>query len=345
MRRAARTLPEIPHSRPWITEAEEAAVREQLRSGRVASGPAVAAFEEELAARLGLPGAVATPSGTRALVLALEALGVAAGHEVVVPTYVCDSVAEAVRATGARPVFADAAPDWQGDPEAVARKLTPRTAAVVLVHHLGIRTDADPFARLGVPLIEDFCQTLDPETFRWAGDAAVFSFHATKCLTTGEGGMATARDPRVLRRLREGRRRGAAMGAMTDLQAALGRAQLARSAEIGARRRAIADRYLACLPAPLTAAFRRVRVRSMAYRVLLTGLDFERAAAVGARHGVAIRRGVDALLHRQAGLPDADFPVATALFDATVSIPAHPSLSDEEVERVIACVLDAAGER
>ncbi len=327
--------PPVPHSRPWITAEDEAAVARCLRSSQIARGTEVAAFEADLADLIGARHALTTSSGTQALWLALDALGVRPGDEVVVPTYVCEAVAAAVRQCGGTPRLVDVAPGWRADACAVAAALGPRTRAIVLVHALGVYTDPSPFLALGPPVVEDFCQTFAPARFPPRGAAAVYSFHATKCLTTGEGGLLTTDDDAVAARARA---RSEVTGGLSDLQAALGRAQLARQPAFAARRAAIAEHYLEALPRRLTTDYDAVRRDSMGFRFLLTGIDFDTLRRVAGARGVAVRRGVDALLHRRAGLDDAPFPVAADLLARTCSIPAHPSLGAPEVTRVIEAV-------
>lgn len=333
----------IPHSRPWITDADRAAVDAALRDGRLASGERALAFEEAFAAAFALAGATAVESGRAALRLALAALGVGTGDEVVLPTYVCGACADAIRALGARPVLCDVGPAWVATPDEVRRRLTGRTKAIVVVHIFGILADTTAFAELGVPVVENCAQALGapdgglPAGAR--GAAAVYSFHATKPLTTGEGGMAASADPKLASRIRALRSADLLARPMTDLQASLGLSQLARRKAGVRRRREIADRYFAELPAPLTARLAAVRAQSLFFRFpLLAPWPFEPGRAALERRGVCVRRGVDALLHRTAGLPDADFPGAAGLFASTTSLPIYPALSDEEQGAVIAAL-------
>jgi len=339
------SAPPIAHSRPWISAGDRRAVDAALASEMIAGGARVAALERAIADRLGAAGAVATGSGSDGIVLALRALAVAPGDEVVIPTYVCRDVEDAVRRAGARPVHCDIGPGWNATPESVAARVGERTAALILVHTFGIALDPAPFRRLGVPIVEDACQAFGAMAGRVpagaAGDLGVLSFHATKCLSSGEGGMVCARGADLAARLRALADDRAAGARMSDLQAALGASQLARYDEFLARRRHIAERYLDALPADLTRALARERGASMLFRFpLRVGGDFETLKAAFADRGVAVRRGVDALLHRRAQGADADFPNACRAFRETLSIPLYPVLSDEERDRVIAACTD-----
>jgi UDP-4-amino-4-deoxy-L-arabinose-oxoglutarate aminotransferase len=338
----------IPHSRPWITPDDERAVVETMRSEMIGQAQTTARFESALSQWIGSrhPG-VAVGSGSAALHLALTALDLRNGDEVIVPTYACRSVLDAVQAVGARPVVADVGPNWVLTPANVAERVTSRTAAIVVAHMYGIFADVDAFRQFGTPLIEDCAQAIGwCREWPVSGDIGVFSFQATKCLTTGEGGMALATGPALSERLRalrdgdEGPRRSFAP--MPNYVAALGLSQLSRYTKTLSRRSAIAEVYRRALGSAGDLLLRRVPWnRTMHYRFPLSverGVDgIARAFAAG---GVTVRRGIQELLHRVVGQPDSDYPCATELFDTTACMPIYPALSDDEV-RVIANALTA----
>src|SRR5207247_1116004 len=209
-------------------------------------------------------------SGSAALELSLRALDVGHGDEVVVPTYACDALHHAVTRCGATPVLADADPETLG-PAAkdVARRLTRRTRAVVVVHPFGLGLDLDEFLALGVPVVEDCAQAIGARVAGRSvgsrGALAVCSFYATKLLTTGEGG-AVAGAPERVARVRDARdydEREALVPRfnfkLTDIQAALGRSQLGRLDACIARRRAIAARSRSPTPRAKRSARRSPR--------------------------------------------------------------------------------------
>jgi perosamine synthetase len=339
----------IPHSRPSITNDDAERVARVVRSGQLVQGPEVAAFERELAARLGAQDAAAVGSGSAALELALVALGVGAGDEVLIPTYVCDALYHAVRRAGATPVLVDADPATHSmsAKDALARR-TPRTRAVIVPHALGLTADLEPFRALDVPVIEDCAQALGAELDGGdpagsGGALAVCSFYATKMIAAGEGG-AVVGPSALVARVREARdydeRATLAPRTnvkLTDMAAALARGQLARLDAFVARRRALAARYralLAGVPArlPVDAGARHV------YHRFVLGLDRDPGAvaqALGER-GVAARRPVFRPAHRAHGLDG--FPEADRLWAESLSIPCYPALTDDEVERVARAV-------
>lgn len=321
----------VPHSRPWITEADRDAVRAALDSMMIAEGDLTRDLEARCAAFLGVAGGVAAPDGTTALYLALRALDVGPSDEVVIPTYVCDAVEHAVRRTGATPVLCDIGEDWCVNAGTVEPALTARTKAVVVVHTFGIVAATKPIVQLGVPVIEDLAQAFGATSHEGVagtfGELAITSFHATKCLTTGEGGIALARDEALLARLHR-LKSTELRSPLSNLQAALGLCQLGRYKDFLSRRREIAESYAAALPDEVLPS-QSVRNRTMHFRFPVRTADVGRMMALFAERGVLARRGVDALLHTDGSR----FPGAESAFSQTLSLPIHPSMSAGEVER------------
>jgi len=251
----------IPMSRPTFGPEEEQAVLDVMRSGYLAQGERVREFEHAFAAATGARFAVATSSGTTALFLALLGHGVRPGDEVITSPLTFIATANAIVHTGAVPVFADVDDSLGLDVRAVAGMIGPRTRAVVPVHLHGNPCDMALLtvlaARHGLALIQDACQAVGAEM---AGlplgshGTAVYSFYATKNLTTAEGGMVTTNDPEVAEACSSLRHQAYSGPAyvhdrvgynfrMTELQAAIGLAQLSRLAAITERRRRVASYY------------------------------------------------------------------------------------------------------
>jgi dTDP-4-amino-4,6-dideoxygalactose transaminase len=343
----------IAHARPSITEADVERVAAVVRSGQLAQGPEVAALERELAARLGVDAAAVVASGTAALELALRAVDVGAGHEVLIPTYVCDALHHAVTRCGARPVLVDADPVTLSlsakDAEA---RLTARTRAVIVPHAFGLAVDLAPFVALGVPVIEDCAQALGAEAegrpAGAGGTLAVCSFYATKMIAAGEGG-AVVGPAATVARVREARdydERPALAPRMnaklTDMQAALARSQLARLDGFVARRRAIAARYRARLARAACRVPPDVGLRHVYHRFVV-GVERDPGdvqAALAAR-GVAARRPVFRPAHRALGLQG--YSEADRLWSTALSIPCYPALGDGEVDQVADALLATLG--
>lgn len=262
----------IPVSEPLLNGNEKRYLAECIDSGWISSeGPFVARFEEAFAARLGRTHGVAVCNGTAAIEAALYALGVKAGDEVILPSFTIISCALAVLRLGGRPVLVDIDPEtWCMDVTQVAAVLTPRTKVVMPVHIFGHSVAMDPLLRLrtehGFKILEDAAEAHGAEYFseylggRWVkcgamGDAAATSFYANKIVTTGEGGMVLADDPAVVARARsyrnlcfrpERRFYHTEIGynfRMTNLQAAVGLAQVERLDEFLAIKRRLGTVY------------------------------------------------------------------------------------------------------
>jgi UDP-4-amino-4-deoxy-L-arabinose-oxoglutarate aminotransferase len=264
----------LPFTRPSITEAEIHEVSEALRSGWITSGPRVAAFEKEVSAYVSAPFGIAVTSATAGFHILLQALGIGPGHDVITASLTWPSPVNMVEFLGARPVFADIdRRTFQLDPASVEQVLTPRTKAIIPVHFSGQPCDLDAFRTLcekhDLILVEDAAHAIGTEYCgRRIGSGknpAVFSFHAIKNLTTGEGGLITVSDEELRNRLVSLRFHGVDQDAwkryareaaknydlfepgwkynLTDLQAALGLVQLRRIEEMNARRAKLAGLY------------------------------------------------------------------------------------------------------
>lgn len=335
----------IPHSRPTLDETDIAAVVEVLRSGQIAQGPRVAAFEQALAEYVGMAGAVAVNSGTSALHLALLALGVEAGDEVVLPSFVCCALLNAVSYVGAVPVLADVGRDLNIAAEDVKRRLTPRAKAVILPHLFGTPVDPRPFRELGLLVVEDCAQAigaeLDGRKCGSLGDVAVFSFYATKMMATGEGGMVASDSTEVLARVRDLRDydkrpdyRLRYNYKMTDLAAALGISQLRRLDGFVSKRREIAAYYTARLSGANCSPPERPAGASPAYYRYVTLVDGDASRIISRleTEGIAAAQPVPQPLHVWTG--QTGFPAADEALRRAVSLPIFPGLTPGEVEHV-----------
>ncbi|CAB3650519.1 UDP-4-amino-4-deoxy-L-arabinose--oxoglutarate aminotransferase [Achromobacter pulmonis] len=331
----------IPHSRPWITDEDCEAITTALRSGMLNEGTATRRLEQWFE-RAGGGTAVATGSGSQALLLALRAVGVGAGTDVVVPTYVCAEVLGVVESLGAVARLVDIAGDYLISPDAAAAAITPCTRAIIVPYVMGIRATIDPLRVHGVPIIEDLAQWLGP-VHAFEGDIQVFSFEATKVVAAGEGGLAHTRSPGLAQRLVDAKRVASSpyklnLYPLSDLQATLALSQLERLQAVWHRRQLLAQRYLAGLAdTPLILPPPRVD-QGMYFRFavqLPDGFEVEHIIAAFARHGVAVRRPVDGLLHHFRPTETA-FPMVQSLYDRTLSLPLYPALSDDDQDMVLA---------
>jgi perosamine synthetase len=340
----------IPHSRPWITAADSRAVARAVRSGLLAQGAEVAAFEQEVGEMFALPPGVATSSGTAALHLALIGLGIGPGDEVILPSYVCVSPLLAIQYVGATPRLADVDPaTFNLDPTDVRRRLTRRTRAIIVPHLFGLPADLSELLRCGVPLVEDCAQALGA-AYRGRpvgthGAVAIASFYATKLLTTGEGGMVLSRDHRILAHLRDLRdydeRPRHALRynyKLTDFQAALGRSQFRRFPAMLRQRQAIADRYRRAwrdLPVELPTPVQDCIPVYHRFVLRVPG-SAQTTTARLLPQGVTARRPVFRPLHRLLGLDG--YPGSEQAHRRAVSVPIYPGLTRLEEGRVVSAL-------
>jgi perosamine synthetase len=356
----------IPIARPRMGEEEKQAVWAALESGSLAQGGRVHELEERFAAFVGVDHAVATSSGTTALHLALLAAGVGPGDEVITVPFTFIASAASILYTGARPTFVDIDEvDFCMDPSLVEAAITPRTRAIMPVSLYGQPADmpalADIAERRGLALVEDAAQAHGAaigERRSGSWGAGCFSFYPTKNMTTGEGGMITTSDGELAERARLLREHGMKVRyhhdvlgynfRMTDIHAAIGLAQLDKLPEYNRRRGEIAARYDAELRGVLTPAV-RPGVTHVYHQYTIRVVHRDRFAEALRERGVGTGIYYPIPVHRQKpflamGYGDERYPVTDRLTEEVLSIPVHPSLTDDEVSTVIAAVNGVAAE-
>ena len=360
----------VPVAGPWITEREVEAVANAVRNSWYEGATAESeAFQEEFAASVGRKHAIALPSCTSGLHLSLLALGIGAGDEVVVPESTWIASAAPIHHVGATPIFADIEADtWGASLESVRSVLTSRTRAIVLVDLYGGFPDLTAFeefaAERGIAIIEDAAQAAGGwHAGRAAGSFGVlstFSFHGTKTLTTGEGGMVLSDDSNLHERMLFLRDQGRLPGdtsfrcveiawkyKMSEMQAALGRVQLDRIEELVAKKRQIHGWYKDRLDGmPITLNIERPVDRSTFWMVTaifdeLTGLTSPEVRDALAAQGMTTRPFFPPLssIPAFAGSPEADRaarenPVSYAKAERGINLPSALMLCEADVDRV-----------
>jgi dTDP-4-amino-4,6-dideoxygalactose transaminase len=398
--RASSVMSRIPITVPSLDDREIEAAARPLRSGWLTQGPEVAAFEREFAAYVGASHACAVSSCTTALHLALRALGVGSGDEVITVSHSFIATANAIRYCDAIPVFVDIDPATLNmSPSAIEPAITSRTRAILCVHQLGMPCEIDAIVaiarRFGLWVVEDAACAIGSEVLRdgaWErigrphGDVACFSFHPRKVITTGDGGMITTSRPEWDARFRLWRQHGMSVpdvvrhGAsdvvfesyetlgynyrLTDLQAAVGRAQLERLPEILERRRQLAARYavrlagIAGLRLPQELAWARTNWQSYCVR-LPDACDQRRVMQTLLDQGIASKRGV-MCTHRAPAYEEIPWVCGAQprscscaprscqhlgeserAEDRSLMLPLYPGLSDGDQDRVIAALSGA----
>ncbi|MHB9131091.1 MAG: DegT/DnrJ/EryC1/StrS family aminotransferase [Armatimonadota bacterium] len=359
----------IPIAKPYIGPEEQAAVAEVLASGYLASGPRVHAFEAAFAAYCQVPGAAACTSGTTGLCIAVQALDLPAGSKILTTPFSFIATANAILANGHHPVFADVDPDTgllTAATVEAALNANPAIRAVIPVHLYGQPTDIHAMVELaharGVRVIEDCAQAHgaaeDGVPVGGIGDLGVFSFYPTKNMTTSEGGIITSRDAELLDRCRLLIDHGApqryqhiAFGLnyrMTSIAAAIGLCQLERLPAWNARRQTNAARLsaaLADLPGVrvpvarpnVTHVFHQY-VLQVAERATLQAHLTQAGVGTAVHYPCTI---LDQPYYQSLGYTSDPYPAAQHLSATVLSLPVHPSLTDDDLETIITAVRQA----
>jgi len=370
----------LPFARPDITEAEVEAAAEVLRSGWLTTGPRVKEFEKAFATAVGVGYAVALASGTAALHAAYSALRLGPGDEVITTPMTFAATVNMIEAVGARPVFADIDPATLNiSPQAVEAALTERTAAIVPVHFTGLPYDVDAIhgiaTRDNLPVVDDAAHALGAShqghPVGSLADITIFSFHPTKNITTGEGGMLTTDAEEWARRARTFAFHGItrppgdpatplpydvhSLGYkynMTDIQAALGLVQLRRLKHMNRKRAELAELYFALLgdveelqlparpPEGVVHAWHLFVVRLRLEQLTIDRAGFRRELReLNIATGVHYPAVHELTYYREKyGLRPEDFPEARRAAQSVVSLPLFPAMTEEDVADVARAV-------
>jgi len=324
-------LPFIPHSRLALGAGAAEAISDVISSGFIAEGAVARKFEQSFADYFDVRHAVVTNSGTSALHLSLLALGVGPQDEVIIPSFVCGALLNAVSYTGATPVLADICPgSYNIDAADVKNRISDRTRAVIVPHLFGLAADLDALLALGVPIIEDCAHAVGSEYRRRPvgtfGIAAIYSFYATKVITTGEGGMVVSNSADIAARIRDLKTYDQKDEynirfnyKLTDFQAALGLDQLQQLRSAIRRRKSIAERYTRSFE-HLDLSLPLYDTGHIYYRYVV-GLSTNASPWIQAltRRGIGGQRPVYLPLHRQ--MNRRECPVSESAWRNSLSIP------------------------
>ena len=340
----------IPHSRPFVSQEDIEVVARQVELGMHASGDITKEFEDKFSKFIGIQYAKATNSGTNSLHLALLSLGIKEDDEVMIPSYICASVLSAVNYTRARAVLADIDPEFDKkgyniSARTIESKITKNTKAVIVPHMFGTLVEIDDIKKFGIPIIEDCAHSLGAEYKRRKvgslGDMSIFSFYATKIISTGSGGMAATSNDKISARLEdltqydERDKYGISYNySLSDIQSALGIKQLEKLQSFIERRRFIGEKY--------DREFSRVGLKippklegSFPFRYILRFSDKKERDNIKnrlARVGVKTELPIFRPLHQYLELDKKDFEATEDAYNTSLSLPIYPALQDDDID-------------
>lgn len=361
---------EIPLSRPDISQADIDAVVAVLKTPQLSLGPAIPKFEAAFCEKFGRKHAIAVNSGTAGLHLAVRAMGIGPGDEVITTPFSFVASSNCVLYENAKPVFADIdAETWNVDPAKVAAAISSRTKAMIPVDAFGQPADMDPICKLAsqhnLRIIEDSCEAIGAmykgRKAGKLGDVGVFAFYPNKQMTTGEGGVVLTDDDNLAMLMRSMRNQGRDPTSgwlghprqgynyrMPDILAALGTSQLSRLDEFVAKRAKVADMYLKRLGGDSRISFQKIIPEvQMSWFVFVVKLADRYEAKDRDRILTELRKrhigcnNYFAPIHLQQfyvekfGYKRGDFPVCERICDRTIALPFHPNLSEAEVDEVV----------
>jgi perosamine synthetase len=358
---------EIPLSRPDISQAERDAVLEVLQTPNLSLGPKLPEFERLFAEYIGSRYAVALNSGTSALHLCMRAIGLQPGDEVITTPFSFIASSNCILFEAGKPVFVDIDPEtWQIDPDRVEAAITPRTRAILPVDVFGQMADMPKIRHLadkhGLRVIEDSCEalgaTLNGQKAGTFGDAGVFGFYPNKQITTGEGGMIVTNDDQIRELAVSMRSQGRGSGGgwlsherlgynyrLSDINCALGIAQIKRATEILGNRRRSASFYLERLRGEKRIRMQKPLAASqVSWFVMVVRLgddykveDRDRILSALRKQGIGCSNYFPAIHLQpfytgQFGYKQGDFPICEALCERTIALPFHGLLTEKEAD-------------
>lgn len=341
----------IAHSKPSLGAEEKQACSLVLDSLQIAQGQKVKQFEQDFCKLTERKYAIAVGSGTSGLILALHALGISNRDEVIAPSYTCIALLHAIYAVNASAVMTDISlEDFNISAAEIKKKITRKTKAIIVPHAFGRSANIREIVNLGIPVIEDGTQALGAmgggKPVGSFGVISVFSFYATKMITTGEGGMVltnSARYSQLLEDMRDYDKKKVYQfrtnSKMTDLAAAIGIEQLKKLPHFISRRREIAARYQKALLGKSILPGDDKDRASIYYRYVIR-IPNQAAAWIKSFHGfgIDVKKPVFMPMHQYLKKPGKNFPNSMQAMKETCSIPIYPGLREDEIEKIISAI-------
>lgn len=341
----------IPHSKPFLNHQELEKIIEIFHNGNIAVGKEVEEFEDKIAKYIGKDYAVATSNGTTALHLLLHSMGITAGDEIIIPASVCPGVMHAIEYTGATPVISDInKEDFNISAEYTKKIITHNTKAIIVPHMFGLPSDLDELCNLGIPIIEDCAQSISAE-YRGKktghfGYAAIFSFYATKMLTSIDGGMILTDDMNLADKMRDARYYGGKRDyqlrfnyKMQNINAAVGLVQFEKLDSFLKERKRLFEKYMGVftnLPWINVLNLPNQNKQSSYYRFILKILDDKTEYFIRLCEKYEIKLG-DTIFEDLSCFAPHYFkevlPNTQMHLNSTFSFPLYPGINEKELDK------------
>lgn len=336
----------IPHSQPFINGGELNLLSKVIKSKYIASGKYVKIFEKQLAGFLKTKYAVVVSSGTAALHLALLALKIKTGDEVIIPSYTCSALLNAVLYCNAKPIIADIGDDFNLSFIDLQKKISAKTKAIIFVHSFGQVSDLEKILKFKIPVIEDITHCIgakyNHKLAGTKGKIAVCSFYATKFITTGEGACFFTNDFKIFNFIQDKKEYDEKKNfslrynyKMTDLQAALGIVQLRKIKNIIKKRKQIAKKYFQNLPSPIILPKLFKNKEHTFYRYVILFKQKNKLKKFLNDCNIQAKEPVYKPLHQYLNLNKKHFPYTEYIFNKALSLPIYPALSSTQQSFII----------
>lgn len=344
----------ITHSKPTITNEDIESVSETLKRGDIATGKTVKEFTRMISEFTGAKYGTATSSGTTAIHLALRALGVSKGDEVIVPSYACGSILSPIQACNSKAVAADInEDDLNISYESAKKSITKKTKAIIMPHMFGKPVkDIEKFKELNIKIIEDNALAIgakhNGKRVGSFGHISVFSFYATKVMTSGVGGMVMTNDEEIQKKIEDltkyDNRDNASESynyKMSDMQAALGISQIKKLDKMISRRKEIAKKYTELLKnADAKCSYPEENESNIFFRYVIQTEKRDEFIANMKKRGINAEKPVFKPIHEYMKKSEKLFPNTAKAYEKSVSIPIYPDLTDEDVENIAGAIIN-----
>ena len=323
----------ISHSKPYLREKELQVLNEVIESGYLADANKTDEFRYLIKNYIGIKDLTFTSSGTHALSAIFEIINLKKGDEVILPSYVCESVMIEILKRDAVPIFCEI-DNWVSNENLITEKVNSKTKAIIIVHLFGIECTFERLKDLGIPIIEDCCQSfglkINNQTTGSIGDFSFFSFHPTKCLTTGEGGAFCVNNEKYNDEKKLFLKMNHFTFKMSNLNSSIGCSQLLDYDDFLIKRKNIANRYIDILKKH---NINNEIKNSIWFRFPLLVSDSNLFIEFFNERSITVRKGVDKLLHKKYNFK-VELNRTEYVFDHTISLPIYPALKFEEINLI-----------